>query len=70
MEIGAVGQGEFILTKLDPPLNRPVIIVITGRLDQSVDSVHLHGDLFADRDIPADDRISECTIVARDGGVG
>ena len=69
MKIRAVGQGQLILTELDPPLNRPIVIVVTGRLDQPVDSVHLHGDLFANRNIPSDDRVSECAIVTGDGGV-
>ena len=47
-----------------------IVIVVTRRLDQPVDSVHLHGYLFADRNIPSDDRVSECAIVAGDGGVG
>ena len=69
MKIRAIGQGQLVLAEIDPSLDRPVIIVVTGRLDQSVDPVHLHGDLFADWNIPSDDCVSECAIIAGDGGV-
>ena len=70
MQVGTVGQGQLVLAELDPALHRPVIIVVTGRLDQPVNPVHLHGNFLADRNIAADDRIAECAVVTGDGGVG
>ena len=69
MEISAIGQCQLALAIPDPALDRLVVIVDSRIGDELVDPVHLHGDLFADRDLASDYGVTKRAVILWNGGV-
>ena len=63
MEVGSIGQRELVLAVSDKALYSLVIVVVFRIGDQSIDAIHLAGDLFAYRNLASYDCISKLPVV-------
>ena len=69
VEVGPIGQCHLLLREFDPTLHGLVIVIDSRIGNKIVDAVHLHFDLFADRDFAPHYGISKHAVVFRDGSI-